>query len=102
MVSTVEGEAHRVTARIAQLGAPEFMVMVTINFKEEYIEDLKKRMARHQISQAALAREMKPPVTASQATRWFTKNPNRRVSPELDTVRRIEEAMERLQKRKAR
>jgi len=78
------------------------MVMVTINPKEGYIEDLTKRMKRFGISQAALAREMKPPVTPSQATRWFTKNPGRRVSPELPTMVRIEEAMERLQKRKAR
>ena len=78
------------------------MVMVTINLKEGYIEDLTKRMKRHGISQAALAREMKPPVTPSQATRWFTKNPARRVTPEMTTVYRIEEAMDRLQKRKAR
>jgi hypothetical protein len=78
------------------------MVMVTITAKEDYIEGLTKRMKRIGVSQAALAREMKPPVTPSQATRWFTKNPARKVTPELATIVRIEEAMERLQKRKAR
>lgn len=76
------------------------MVMVTINLGPGYIEDLVKRMKKHGISQAELARTMKPPVLPSQATRWFTKNPNRRVMPEMATVQRIEEAMYRLQRRR--
>lgn len=76
------------------------MVMVTLSTNADYIGDLVKRMKKHGISQAALAREMKPPVTPSQATRWFTKNPNRRVTPEVPTMLRIEEAMERLVNRR--
>lgn len=75
------------------------MVLVTLQLGPGYIDDLVKRMKRFGISQAALAREMKPPVTPSQATRWFTKNPGRKVMPELTTVQRIEEAMVRLQRR---
>lgn len=76
------------------------MVKVLLQFDTDYIEDLVKRMKKFQISQAALAKEMKPPVSPSQATRWFTKNPNRRVMPELATVQRIEEAMVRLTARR--
>lgn len=78
------------------------MVQVTLNLSSGYIEDLTKRMKKYGISQAELARNMNPPVAPSQATRWFTKNPKRRVMPELSTVQRIEEAMLRLQRRQAR
>lgn len=77
------------------------MVQVRLDLSEDYIEELRKRMQKRGISQAALAREMRPPVSPSEATRWFTKNKERRVSPQLATVRRIEEAMERLQRRRA-
>lgn len=78
------------------------MVMVTINLGPGYIEDLTKRMKKYGISQALLARTMVPPVLPSQATRWFTKNPKRKVTPEMTTVQRIEEAMSRLQRRRDR
>lgn len=77
------------------------MVKVLLQLDRGYVDDLVKRMKASGISQAALAREMKPPVTPSQATRWFTTNPARRVNPELATVQRIEEAMLRLQRRRS-
>ena len=80
------------------------MVKVLLTLGEEYVEELRKRMQKSKppISQAELGREMRPPVSASEVTRWFTKNPERRVSPQLATVQRIEEAMLRLQNRRAR
>lgn len=80
------------------------MVYVTLRLGEEYIEDLRKRMmkAKPPISQAELGREMRPPASASEVTRWFTKNPDRRISPQLKTLERIEEAMLRLQNRRMR
>lgn len=74
-------------------------VTITLGDPQGYIADLTKRMKKLGVSQAALAREMKPPVTPSQATRWFTKNPNRRVIPEVMTIARIEDAMMRFQRR---
>lgn len=80
------------------------MVYVTLRLGEEYIEDLRRRMqkAKPPISQAELGREMRPPASASEVTRWFTKNPNRRISPQMKTAERIEEAMVRLQNRRLR
>lgn len=77
------------------------MVQVTFN-AGKYIEELERRMAKAGVSQAALAREMQ--ISATQATRWFTKNESRRRTPSLATVERIELAMARLErigKRKA-
>lgn len=78
------------------------MVMVKLEFKHSYIEDLRVRMKKEKppISQAELGREMRPPASASEVTRWFTKNEARRISPQLATVQRIEEAMVRLQNRR--
>lgn len=71
------------------------MVQVTFN-AGKYIEELERRMEKHGISQAALAREMQ--ISATQATRWFTKNEARRRTPSLATVERIELAMARLER----
>jgi predicted transcriptional regulator len=76
------------------------MVLVTLQLGPGYVEDLSKRMKKIGISQAALGGAMVPPASPSQVTRWFTKNPKRRVAPELATVHRIEEAMLRLQRRR--
>jgi hypothetical protein len=59
-----------------------------------YLEQLTGRMKQHGISQNALAKEMG--VSPTQATRWFTNNPKRKVLPELGTIQRIAEAMQRL------
>ena len=76
------------------------MVKVTFHAGEGYIPDLVSRMKKAGISQAGLAREMG--VSPTQASRWFTTNPDRRVSPELATIEKIEEAMIRLLARKRR
>lgn len=70
------------------------MATVTIQTGKGYIPDLMARMKKWGISQNALAREMG--INPSQASRWFTKNPDRQVTPELNTVQRIEEAMARM------
>jgi transcriptional regulator with XRE-family HTH domain len=63
-----------------------------------FIELLKKRMARYGISQNVLAREMGK--TPPEISRWFTKNPARRVDPSLDTIEHIYKAMVRLTRRR--
>lgn len=70
------------------------MATVTINTGKGYVPDLMARMKKWKISQNALAREMG--INPSQASRWFTKNPDRQVTPELMTVQRIEESMARM------
>jgi predicted transcriptional regulator len=76
--------------------------MATVSFQtgKGYIPDLKARMKKWHISQNALAREMG--VNPSQASRWFTENPKRQVTPQLATVERIEEAMLKLIRRRQR
>lgn len=76
------------------------MATVTLNLGKGYIPDLKARMRKYGISQNGLAREMG--INPSQASRWFTDNPDRQVTPELNTVQKIEEAMARLIKRRQR
>lgn len=76
------------------------MATVTLQLGKGYIPDLKSRMKKYGISQNALAREMN--INPSQASRWFTTNPDRQVTPELNTVQRIEEAMAALIKRRKR
>lgn len=77
------------------------MVEVVLKLRKgsEYIPDLMRRMRRESISQNALAREMDR--NPSQVSRWFTPNIERRVSPDLDTVIEIEEAFNRLVRKKA-
>lgn len=76
------------------------MVQIKLQLGEGYIPDLVARMEKYRISQNALAREMgKNP---SQVSRWFTPNLARRVMPEMETVIKIEEAVERLRHKKAR
>lgn len=76
------------------------MVQVTFN-AGKYITELAKRMERAHISQAELGRAMEPAVSPTQVTRWFTDNPDRRRQPSLSTLERIEVAMAKLEKRKA-
>ena len=76
------------------------MATVTIHTGKGYLPDLKARMKKWHISQNALAREMG--INPSQASRWFTENPARQVTPELNTVERIEEAMAVLVRRRQR
>lgn len=77
--------------------------MVKITFSPGlYTRLLSRRMsvASPPISQAELGREMG--ASATQVTRWFTKNPGRRREPTLRTVDRIEVALARLERRRAR
>ena len=76
------------------------MVDIILQGNDAYIRDLKARMEKYKVSQNALAREMEKNPT--QVSRWFTDNPDRKVKPELDTIMLIEQALERLRKRKAR
>jgi hypothetical protein len=62
----------------------------------EYAADLEKRMKRHGISQGMLSRAMEPQASATQVTRWFTRNETRRVVPGWQNIQRIEAAMARL------
>lgn len=75
------------------------MVKVTFN-AGKYIEELESRMSKAGVSQAELGRTMEPQVSATQVTRWFTKNEDRRRTPSLETIERIEAAMAKLTKRK--
>ena len=75
-------------------------VTVTLNTNREYTTDLKKRLQREKISQNQLAAELHRSPT--QVSRWFTPNEKRRVTPELETVREIEEAVKRILKRRVR
>lgn len=75
------------------------MVEIKLHSSREYIADLKRRLDKYGISQNALARELQKNPT--QVSRWFTDNPDRRVVPEVDTMVKIEEAVERLRKRRA-
>jgi Helix-turn-helix. len=69
-------------------------VNVTLSTTKEYADELKRRMDKDGISQNELAAAMGKSPT--QVSRWFTKNPKRRVNPSLDMVRDIEATMKRL------
>lgn len=74
------------------------MVQVTFN-AGKYIEELEKRMLKAGVSQAELGRLMDPPVSATQVTRWFTKNEARRRQPSLGTIERIEAVMAKVERK---
>ena len=69
-------------------------VNVTLSTNKEYAEDLKRRMEKEGISQNELAAALGKSPT--QVSRWFTKNPKRRVNPSLEMVRDIETTFKRL------
>lgn len=75
-----------------------YVFEVVIGKKFEYVKDLKKRMTALDISQGALARELK--LTASQVSRWFTDNKERRVEPSMQTVAEIEVALVKIQEKR--
>ena len=75
-------------------------VNVTLSTTKEYADDLKRRMDKEGISQNELAAAMGK--SATQVSRWFTKNPKRRVNPSLDMVRDIEATFKRLLDNRAR
>lgn len=77
------------------------MVKVTFN-TGRYIEELAKRMVKVGLSQAQLGREMDPPVSPTQVTRWFTENEDRRRQPSLQTIERVEVVMAKYERRAAR
>ena len=76
------------------------MVWVTLQLGDGYIPGLEKRMRqlRPPVSQNELAREMEK--MPAQVNRWFTVNPDRRVTPDMDTVLEIEKAMQRLARKR--
>jgi predicted transcriptional regulator len=61
---------------------------VTLDLEKGYMHGLVHRMQRHGISQNALARMLGR--NPSQVSRWFTRNEARRVTPDMETVARIE------------
>lgn len=69
-------------------------VNVTLSTNKEYADDLKRRLDKEGISQNELAAAMGKSPT--QVSRWFTKNPKRRVNPSLEMVRDIEATLQRL------
>lgn len=71
--------------------------MVYLQLGTEYIADVERRMKKDKISQNMLAREMGKAVT--QVNRWFTKNPERKVRPNMETAQEIEEALLRIKRR---
>lgn len=75
-----------------------YVFEVVVGKKYVYVKDLKKRMAALNISQGALARELK--LTASQVSRWFTANAARRVEPSMQTVAEIEVALMKIQEKR--
>jgi hypothetical protein len=83
-------------AVMAELLDDKSPITVTFDTEAGYIEDLARRMRENGISQNKLAAAMRPPVSPTQASRWFTDNPERRVAPTLETVEWIERALRRL------
>lgn len=72
----------------------EVEVVLRLRRGSGYVPDLIRRMKKNRVSQNALAREMGR--NPSQVSRWFTPNEERRVTPDLDTVVEIEQALHRL------
>lgn len=68
--------------------------MVRLQPGPSFMEEISKLMNKNKISQAALAAEMG--ITPSQVTRWFTKNPERRISPSMKSAGAIETALAKL------
>ena len=64
-----------------------------------YLTRLNDRMEHGKISQNSLAKEMR--LTPSQVSRWFTSNLKRRVMPNMLTMQKIEDALRRLESRRA-
>lgn len=65
--------------------------VVEIVIGSTYAEDLKQRMAEKGISQNKLAEKLG--MAASQVSRWFTPNADRRVSPSMESAYEIEKAL---------
>jgi predicted transcriptional regulator len=71
------------------------MPKFTVTISDDYTGDLKKRLAKYDISHGALAREMG--VLESQISRWF----NKPGQPNQKSILRIERAIAAIRKRQA-
>lgn len=72
------------------------MVWVTIQIGKGYLPNLAQRMRQYRITKGELCRTMEPPFDRSHFSRFYTKDKARKVSPTMDTVERIENAMVKL------
>lgn len=61
--------------------------VIYVNVGDNYIEELEKRLQKHDISHGELARESG--ISPTQLSRWFNSN----IEPTLKNVRKIEEAL---------
>jgi predicted transcriptional regulator len=76
-------------------------IVINVAIGENYMEELRGRLHKYEISQGELAREMGVPPT--QLTRWFnTKSEatGKPMEPRLDNVRKIEFALLEILKRR--
>lgn len=69
---------------------------VTITYDDDYLEELRERLAEYGISQGELARETG--IDRTQFSRWFHK----KMLPRLDAVAKIELAIARIRARNSR
>ena len=72
------------------------MATAKLHVVSGFMDYVSGRMDDARISQNELARELD--MDPSQVSRWFTTNPERKVSPNLATATKIEEALNRLLK----
>ena len=70
---------------------------LNIQLGREYVPDLLKRLKRAGISHKALCREIRPPMDPAQFSRWANKH----ISPDVNSIIKIESAIARIEKRKA-
>jgi ribosome-binding protein aMBF1 (putative translation factor) len=75
-----------------------YMALAKLHVVSNFIQYISDQMdkAKPPISQNELARALD--MDPSQVSRWFTTNPKRKVSPNLATAEKIEEALNRLLK----
>lgn len=66
-------------------------INISLNPGEDYAGNLERRLEEYGISKAELARELQ--VTPPELSRYFSKDPERRVQPRADTVVQIETAV---------
>lgn len=93
LVTVSQSPNNRIRSRVRHV------IQITVG-KNEYVKDLKARMLAAKISQNMLADAMG--LTPSQVSRWFTPNKARSVTPSMETVAKIEEALVNIQKKRER
>jgi transcriptional regulator with XRE-family HTH domain len=72
------------------------MATAKLHVVSGFMDYVSGRMDEAHISQNELARALD--MDPSQVSRWFTTNPERKVSPNLATATKIEDALNRLLK----